>query len=192
MKLINTLDFPDFALRRMVSWVCREVGLPVRHIREIRFSRSRASYSGLHRGGRLGCRLGVRLGPVTFPHVHCRFGVSSTWNDAWDLLVAIAAHEVGHAHDYRERGTTDERCAELHEREVLRVFQASRETLLAEWLVAPSEKPAKPRASIQEKRAAKAAAKLAEWQRKVKLANTKVKQYRRQVAYYERSLAAKR
>lgn len=82
----------------------------------------------------------------------------------------------------------------MQERPVLAAFREQRDSLLTEWMAAPAERPAKPKATPQEKRAAKASAALDRWQRKAKLAATKIKQYRRKVAYYERTfgIAAKR
>jgi len=37
VKLINSTDYPDYFLRRMVSWCCREIGLPVRYVQEAAF-----------------------------------------------------------------------------------------------------------------------------------------------------------
>lgn len=60
MKLINTTDYPDYFLRRMVSWCCKEIGLPVRYVIEARFGVSRSQ-----RGGRAYLwkrKIGVRVG----------------------------------------------------------------------------------------------------------------------------------
>ena len=67
-------------------------------------------------------------------------------------------------------GGTDRQSAQ-----VLEAFRGQRESLLAAWLEPAAEKPAKQAATIQEKRAAKAAKMLAAWLRKSKLAATKVK-----------------
>ena len=37
MKLINTTDFPDAFLRRMISWVCKELEHPVRKINQAKY-----------------------------------------------------------------------------------------------------------------------------------------------------------
>lgn len=50
---------------------------------------------------------------------------------------------------------------------------------------------AQPRPSVREQRAAKAAAALERWQRKLKLAQTKVRQYKTRVSYYQ-TVAARR
>ena len=50
-------------------------------------------------------------------------------------------------------------------------------------------KPEKPKPDVKAKRAAKAAADLARWQRRLKLAQTKVKHYRKRVRYYDRVAA---
>jgi hypothetical protein len=63
--------------------------------------------------------------------------------------------------------------------------------LLAAWAADPVARCAKvaERPSVVEQRAAKAAAALKRWQAKLKLATTKVRKYKRQVAYYAKKAA---
>ena len=73
------------------------------------------------------------------------------------------------------------------EMRILRLFRAAKETLLAEWNTPPVDAyTARPVMSIQDKRASKARAQLAAWQRKLKLATTKVHKLKARVQYYER------
>jgi len=37
VKVYNTTKYPNYFLRRMVAWCCREIGLPLRHVREATF-----------------------------------------------------------------------------------------------------------------------------------------------------------
>ena len=78
---------------------------------------------------------------------------------------------------------------------VMDAFDADRERLLAEWAAEPARSAATStaptfkdtlRASIVERRAAKAQADLERWQRKLKLAQGKVRKYKARVRYYER------
>lgn len=47
MKIKNTTDWPDYFLRRLVAWCCRELQMPARNIREAVFrNRTGFSYSG--------------------------------------------------------------------------------------------------------------------------------------------------
>jgi hypothetical protein len=190
MKITNTLPYPTHALRRMVGWVCRTLGMPVKRLRLATFARSRNQWGGLCYGR---SRVGIRLGKNNrYPTSHTRFGVTHVWADDWEILVAITAHEIGHSYDFVDRGHTRERSADLQMRQVLDSFRASRDALLAKWLQEPASRATKPVAPVQEQRAAKAQKALDRWQRKAKLAATKVRQYKRRVSYYERTLAAKR
>ena len=74
---------------------------------------------------------------------------------------------------------------------VLRTFRESRESLLAEWNTPPKQRESKPKPSRQERNAVRAASNLAAWERKLKLAKTKVSKYRKQVRYYERVAASR-
>lgn len=198
MKLKNTTDFADHLLRRMVSWCCRQVGYKPSRIRAAQFRNKSGAYSGHAYHSR---RIVASIGPdKLFPlPPDSRPGMDNeSFADRTEALVAITAHEIAHLLQYetgritrlKANGLT-ERDARRQEVACLRAFRNSRELLLTDWSHEPAEK-AKPVASVQDRRAAKAQAALDRWQRKAKLAATKVRQYRRQVGYYERALAAKR
>lgn len=195
MKFKNSTDFSDRFLRRMLSWVCREVGYPLRRIRDVEFgNRQTAAYSGRAWYSR---RILVRVGPEPqFPKRETRPGTNYKWLvDRTEALVVVTAHEVAHLLQYSDgrihKLNDDRRCerdARWQESRVLLAFRDARETLLAEWSDEPEvESKPKPAAkSKQEKNAEKADAKLREWQRKLKLAQTKVRQYKAKVKRYER------
>lgn len=47
MRLKNTTDWPDYFLRRLVSWCCRQLDLPGHFVREAKFrNRTSGRYSG--------------------------------------------------------------------------------------------------------------------------------------------------
>jgi ABC-type Fe3+-hydroxamate transport system substrate-binding protein len=73
----------------------------------------------------------------------------------------------------------------------LLAFRESRETLLADWLREKPQRPAKPKPSVVDRRAERAAELLAAWERRLKMAKTKVSKYRRKVNYYG-AVAARR
>ncbi len=221
MKLKNSTDWPDYFLRRMVAWCCREVGLPASVVHRIAFgNRSRGAYSG-HAWQSM--RVHVSIGPEScYPTTgHLYPGCTSeayrapALQDRVEGLVAVTAHELTHLrdyHDHRERQRARNellragnfpqplvkrrRSGERHtmheERRVIELFRAQRDSLLAAWSEAPTERAVKPVATIQEKRATKAQSDLERWQRKLKLAQTKCRKLKQRVAYYEKSLAAKR
>jgi alkyl hydroperoxide reductase subunit AhpF len=197
MKIKNSTDWPVHFLRRMAGWCCRQVGLPASKLRQAEFrNRTTRSYSGhAYYGGRVVCSIGPAhrfpLAPDT------RDGMAGEIiADRVEALVAITAHEVEHIHQFRTgkmnkiagRVEAHTRAVEVR---VLRAFRAARETLLAEWSVEPV-RIEKPKASIKERRASKAADDLARWQRKLKLAQTKVRKLKVRVRYYDLQQAASR
>jgi hypothetical protein len=200
MRLVNSTSYPDYFLRRMVSWCCKEIGYPVRSISQKRFV--------TRRDGRTS---GRAWWPSNRIHISAA-GTFADWQKSkrwgWfgerdpeahevrrvNSLVHVTAHEIIHLWLHRTEGKSEaqEKKTERHAKRVKEQFLANRDALLKEWSAPPAEKPKQPQPSLQERRAAAAQKKLVEWTRKQKLASTKVKQYRRKVRYYERALAAKR
>lgn len=116
----------------------------------------------------------------------------------------IRSRGNGGHHGPKQRGSSEQQT-KWHDRKVLEAFQAKREALLAAWTQGllpeakpepepdpvptpdPVPDPVKPVvADFVQKRAAKAEAKLAEWERRAKMARRKVQEYRRKVRYYAR------
>lgn len=190
MQFRSTLKgFEPTAVRRMLSWVAAEIGHPMRLL-------TRADFINRSRGASGRCygvhRIAVRLTPRDITISFTRFGIDLTTHDRWELLVWITAHEIAHAHDFAESRKTNERSAEMQAKHVLEQFRAERVALLAAWCSEPAKRVAKPVPLVQERRQSKALDALSRWQRRLKLAQTKVKQYKRKAAYYEKALAAKR
>lgn len=197
MKLTNSTTWSDRFLRRMVSWCFKELGLPVRYVKRAEFRNRADSYSGrAYWPARIVCSIGLKGFPIG---PDGREGMDhETFADRTEALIAITAHELAHLDQYRTKtiGVLKSRrrtepVTRAREIKVLRTFRPLRETLLAEWSEEAASTP-KAVPSVQERRADKEAGKFAEWQRKAKLAASKVKKYKRQVAYYEKALAAKR
>lgn len=240
MKLHNTTDFPDYFLRRMVSWCCREIGLPVRYVQEATFRKGGRCHSrGTGASGHAyldSHRIVVTHG-CTEPHfvdyhqrnvahvnktcgTNCRDPVNvggrvvereqatallrqeriKVAEYVLDSLLGTTAHELLHLWLYHQGSQTrrgeaaggSEQQTCWHGKRVMKKFRARRDELLAVWAQKPANRPAKVKASLQEKRATAARTKLAEWTRKQKLATTKVKQYKAKVRYYDKALVAKR
>jgi hypothetical protein len=195
VKLKNTTDWPDWFLRRMIRWCAKHVELPPKALRSAQFRRrTTCSYSGCGGSGRITVSIGpASKFPVEEHKVDGYPGMCPRIADPTEALVAITAHELTHVREMAKRVSRmlSERQTMYEERRLLRMFQEDRERLLAEWSEPPAERPAKPKASVQEKRAAKAQAALANWQRKLRLAQTKVKQYKKRVRYYETVAARK-
>lgn len=219
MKLKNTTEFFEYFLRRMTGWCADQVGVPRSAIKKAEFGkRSHGSYNGRAWSGTM--RFRAVIGPESeFPtqgHVY-RGRTSDAFRalpltDRIEALVAITAHEVTHLREYhehrqRQRKRNDllrfvggpqkivkrrggERRTMFHERRVLELFRSQRDALLSEWNVPPKDKPI-PTVSIVDRRADAASKALVAWQRKFKLAQTKIRKYRQRVQYYERRQAAR-
>ena len=195
MKIVNTLEWPDHFMRRMAAWCCREIGLPVRSLKKAAFRRSSSAWGGrayLREGS-----IGVRVGDAKwFPQTTRRHTCleSETIADRLECLVDVTAHEVAHLEQFARRSKSrrnggaggSERNTQRIAYRTLRTFRENRDALVAEWSREPEQTAEKPKATIIEKRAAKAATKLAEWERKQKVAARKVREYRRRVSYYEK------
>ena len=198
MKIINTTDHSNRMLRRMVSWCCRQLDLKVGYVNEANFrNRSRRCYSGVACKTRRGGRIVVSIAKTNelFP-VKCRRRgpIQNEYADRIEALVGVTAHELSHLCQYQdERHKLVEHDSEWHEQHVLNAFRANRESLLSEWNDAPkvTKKTSRQR-SVQEKRADRVACHLQRWERKLKLAKTKVATYRKKTRYYEKAIAAKR
>lgn len=193
MKLKNTSDYPGPFLRRLIGWVRRQVKLPAARLRRVTIKGDRGCCSGVAEPW--ACT--VRIGPAErFPSPPWRYhgAVVPGYADRLEALVATLAHELRHVVQFAEgRGRTSltlregECCA--WERDVLAAFRAGRAALEAKWSAAspkPAECARKPRPSAVDLRATRASAGLVRWQKKLKLAQTMLRKYKRRVAYYSR------
>lgn len=196
MKLKNTTDFADHFLRRLVSWCCRELELSRKKIREVRFRNSRSVW-----GGRAywRSRITVCIGSAsecnqTLKHWKFNDGFQIVTNHRIEVLVVTTAHELAHIEQFWRVGPRQSRLERVTEGQAYRLltaFRANRESLLAAWNEPPAPR-AKATVSIIDRRAEKAADDLARWQRKAKLAQTKIRKLKARVRYYERRQAAKK
>jgi hypothetical protein len=212
MKIENTTDVPSQVIRRCVSWICGLKGIGYADakirpsdIKTVKVMNTRHGWHGhakpwskevLLRFAKTdeAARTGTAeemaaLGSVRGPR------------DRWEALVSIAAHEVQHlAHDYRGRinGASIRRSLKEGEsREAERIalvaFRADRDNLLERWHlgVARDLRPTEERVALARMvavklREDKARASLASWERKLKTAQRKVKEYRAKVRYYDK------
>lgn len=205
-------NYSSIVVRRAALWAAKQIGLAPEHRQlltvEVGYRRSRAYRDGDTWGGwyRHNERLvQVLLGRnVSYPTPagHNRSEADRFANDEWELFVKLLAHELEHARAYAVSKSWEDRARLNHEPRVravdwrvLLTFRESRDSLLAEWTKPVAEfAPVdvfKFKPSVVDKRAARAAKLLADWERRLKLAKTKVTKYRRKVAYYSKA-AAKR
>lgn len=219
MNIKNTTEYPDYFLSRMLTWVCRELELPRAKLTEASFcNRNDGLTSG--RAWYPDCRIHVSLGVVRWfkdppqdPEIQVR-EVRDDWGKhsvpIWpshlrtrqvDDLVRVTAHECFHVYAYvndirtrriakHHRPGSSEPQTRWHERQVLRAFQAQREELLARWMRKPSRRAQAPKPPAEELERERVADHLKRWERKLKLAQTKVRRYRRELKRAERQVQA--
>jgi hypothetical protein len=187
MKLKNTTDYPDHFLRRMVAWCCKQLECPPSIIREAAFRNRSDRYTSGHAYWAGRGRFVVSSGKLAADRVKD--------------LVGVTAHEIFHlladsrgirTRRHGKSSGSSERQTNWHQHKVEALFVDKRETILGAWYAEPAARPAQPKPSVQDQRAAKAQAALDRWQRKLKLAQTKVRKLKQRAAYYEKVIAAKR
>lgn len=211
LRFRNSTEWGDAFIRRMLRWVMKELGCRSTDLRQAQFTkcrwpcRGRAWWSG---------RILVRVGESHhFPTAAWSYKGNSVpaHHDAIEALVSTTAHEVAHIVQYGyARSTTGIRalvgkrlepvtCATEHA--VTVAFREQRERLLAEWgdsgkvvattpADAATEKQQR-NEKLVERRAATVAKQLLNWQRKLKLAKTKIRKLKARNKYYEKKAAAK-
>lgn len=195
MKIRNSTNYPDYMLRRMVGWCCQQIGMPVNSIALAVFRNSRSSWGGCARSWRKQISVCVHPSERIWPQSCSTHEPGEVFGSRVECLVAVTAHEAYHiaanlvdTHKQRTRGKglryqSSERTTCKEEMRVLRLFRENCVVLLTEWLQPPMTDGEK---VITDKRADKAKADLLRWQRKFKLAQTKVRKLKARVAYYER------
>lgn len=217
MELKNTTDFEDWFIRRMISWVCKSeyIDWSVKKINKVIVrNRNRGRYSGRAWPWARRIVLSIGTARVFSPYIrdehghpirdeeaikkgrplHERFKVGEPdLDERIKLLVELTAHEVGHLTQIvkpRRRGKYSEREVDWKADRVVEDFLEKREELIAAWGVPPvyATKPKKVQPTAQEQRYARTLKNLANWEKKSKLAATKLKKYRKQIRYYEKAL----
>lgn len=194
-KWKNSTDWPDYYLRRMLSWVCKELEFPVRQIKNVEFgNRKTCDWSGRAWSYN---RILVRIGPADRFPCHARvyrdgFSVGRI-ADRVEALVKVTAHEVAHL-DNGERGNRSrerggwggsERYTDAAAKRVLEAFRENRDALVAEWEKPPKCKPKKEPGPV-EKRALKAFSKEAEYEKKLASAKRLLAKWRKKANYYRK------
>jgi hypothetical protein len=205
--------YPRHAVRRATLWAAKQIGLESKHRQPLtievgyrRNIRGHGSWGGWYKHAERLVQVLLPRGPMGYPtymaHGKAERVQGRDAHDEWELFVAILAHELEHARAYAVARNWEERARLNHEgrvravdHRVLLLFREARDTLIAEWTQPVAEftpvEPLKPTPSAVDRRAERAAKLLAQWERRLKMAQTKVKKYRRKVGYYSKA-AAKR
>lgn len=192
MRMTNNTQLPDAFVRRVVRWVVSQLDAKMGLLSgfELKLIKSRIRSHNTLLGSSLEVRLGRQL----------------SFEDATKCLVNSLAWGL-------PRVLRLPMC-NWHAAVVQKEFEKSSNTLLSHWSASaglrlgtvdmlvddlmedmekndPQIQAERRAASMRlrmEKRSVRAKANLTEWQRRLKLANTKVKKYRKRVAYYDRRL----
>ncbi len=191
MKIINSTDIDDAMLKRMASWVCKQLGVKVKLVREMRFTNGCGAWRYTSRRH----SALVRIGLATFYPAAIAGPQGTVLRDRGDGVVYATINAIAlikrlrdfpHAKHFNSVPYPEALA-------VFQKFQADDMTLLGSWLRQMNRKT-KPQStvSLQQQRADKAEAALASWIKRAGVAVNKVKEYSRKVRYYEKVLADQR
>lgn len=189
MKIQSSLTgFQPWFLRRLTVWCCKQLEMPARGVRAV-FRNSRSCWGGCARGWRR--QITVCVGDAKwFPKQAKELHVA----DRLECLVWVTAHELAHVMQYAQRTRTrlqggyggSEKSTDWHAVPIVEAFRAQRESLLAQWSAEPVM-AIRPVVSVTDRRARKARSDLERWQRKLRLATTKVRKLKLRVKYYAKN-----
>lgn len=206
MKLKNSTDWSDHMLRRMVSWCCKELEMPVRMVTSAQFRQrqvKRFSGHAYHHNGR--GRIVVSVAPDGFypwtddGRSQGIIGIVRTMSDKTECLINITAHELRHVAAELDNERTrrrpecgsSERLTEMAAQKILETFRSNRESLLAEWNQPLIQREQKLRPDRVVLKLAQTQEMLNQWNRRLKLAQTKCRKYKIRMRYYERKAACR-
>lgn len=184
MELINTTKFPNHFLRRLLSFICKQVEVSPRSIKEARFGYTTWIYKGKCWNYSRHMIVTVNKNEDCFPHDDLK--------DQLEALVFITGHETAHMrhgdHQWRNRTKRPRELNADHLASIcLNEFRKNRDHLLTLWNKEPAyAKTEKPKANLKQRNAEKALSYLKKWERKLKIAKTKVKKYQTQVKRYKK------
>lgn len=185
MKLKNSTEYPDHFLRRMIAWICRELDMPFRQFQAVSFGNRAKTFSGRYQYARNAVATSISISPeLSYPYSDARH----KFNDRHDCFVAWTAEVLYAAHcgaNGESVGVIRNRLGQKKGRQALAAYRENYLALLITWYAAPKAKPTKTKPNIIEQRAAKTAEDLQRWQRKLKLAQTKVRKLKQRANYYQ-------
>lgn len=201
MKITDTTGhYSDRFIKKLIQFCCKTLGMPANWITRVDFRGRTDGYVC----GRAwwGGRILIRFDKTNNgPHHWTRRVVDVQCPDLISTIVFVAAHECQHVMNYNDGShnkLTKARDLEPHcdrrGKFVMLKFLEKREALLKEWTGEPTilqetvvVEEVKPEPSPK---LLKAQADLARWQKKLKLAKTKVKKYERKLKYHQKKAKA--
>ena len=97
MRFKNTTDYSDKFLRRMLSWCCKELDMPIRKtVRSVSFANTKNAWSGCAwYSGKIAIRIGSEK---HFPYrpFYYRTNEPNWLNTRLQALVIVTSHEIAH------------------------------------------------------------------------------------------------
>lgn len=134
VKVINRSTWPDRFVRRAIAWCAREIGLPLRHVAQVRVGTlKRGAWSGTAWPGAFQHRIRCLIGPAAAYPISvrrsCRIGV----RDRTEGLIHTLAHELAHVAQFATGAIASEFGAERYADAVLAKFRRHRRRLIAQW-----------------------------------------------------------
>lgn len=179
MKVSSELKNCDkFFLRRMLGWIAKEIEVPCKSIRMADYKYIKGVYRGRHKASG---HIIIGVNDETEYPYHSK---DLTYADEIELLVWLSGWMVkGLAH------RADNAQCRSASRWCLKKFREKRSDLIFDWCKPEVVREKKKPVPLLEKRKVKVEKALAEWERKFKLAETKVAKYKKKLAYYEKKLS---
>ena len=205
MELKNTSCLPDYFVRALLRWACKQVGYPYRDLREARF----VGRSTRRIGGRAfleSRRIIINVPPFVsyqdgvppfkFPRLTFEEALDVRLSDTriqrrFKWFAEIVAHEIAHLYVYWKYGSVSEAEVAAQGKLIAADFEADANALLASWSKEPARHESKPKPTAAERRENGNRELLAKWERKLKAAQNKIKKYRTKVRSYDKKRAAK-
>ena len=211
IKVVNRSEWPTWLVRWLVRKACADAGVTQYTWTQVR--RNRSWFSG--RGGRYeghgGCnRRALKARNATWLFHYFGYKRENSCRDhiphtSVAVLAKLIRHEVEHAgeghprHFRKDDGSMDRWLMEMHCNEMaakwVNGMTDDLPKIMAEWrALARKDRAANRKPSTDDKRAKRLALRteqLHEWERRMKLAATKVKKYRAVVRRMERQAAIK-
>jgi hypothetical protein len=205
MKLTNTTKWSDTFLRRMVSWACKEVGYPVRNIRLAKIVEDRgwgatgsSNWSNHTKDGSLTIKSGTKTEFSDQDKHELERIAHMVYVTAGQIFYLHSRH-VGHK--IADHGTSQASRRRKTKEVATRIresFTAHGKQLIDKWnkpRARKKEDPNKsclPKQTPKEKKVEAAKKMLATWERKNRLAQTKVKTWQKNIVLLERAAAKER
>jgi len=182
MKVISEIKNCDkFFLRRMLGWIAKELEIPCKKIVQARFDYCKLQWNARHMGRGSFC---VSVGDDnSYPLKYKKRIKEDFFADEVELLVYMSSFLI----QSLTRNSDRSKC-NFSSNYCLKKFREKRSQLIFDWCKPEKIREKKEPVPLLEKRKNKVKLALEMWERKMKLAKTKVAKYKKKLAYYEKKV----